>query len=51
MAGLDHFRVVVESGHPDRTGVVVRLPDALIVARAGRPETAEITSRLLVGLC
>ncbi|KJE24935.1 FHA domain-containing protein [Frankia torreyi] len=50
MAGLDHFRVVVESGHPDRTGVVVRLPGALIVARAGRPETAEITSRLL-GLC
>ncbi|WP_261575089.1 FHA domain-containing protein [Frankia gtarii] len=50
MAGLDHFRVVVESGHPDRTGVVVRLPGALIVARADRPETAEITSRLL-GLC
>ncbi|SNQ46473.1 FHA domain-containing protein [Frankia canadensis] len=56
MAGLDQFRVVVESGRTDesgradRAGVVVRLPGALIVARAGRPETAEITGRLL-GLC
>ncbi|MCM3883649.1 FHA domain-containing protein [Frankia sp. R82] len=50
MAGLDHFRVVVESGRTDRTGVVVRLPGALVVARVDQPETAEITSRLL-GLC
>jgi hypothetical protein len=56
MAGLDHFRVVVESGRTDESGradhvgVVVRLPGALIVAHVGRPETAEITGRLL-GLC
>ncbi|CAO5180883.1 FHA domain-containing protein [Frankia sp. AiPs1] len=50
MAGLDHFRVVVESGRTDRTGVVVRLPGALVVARVGQPETAEITGRLLA-LC
>jgi hypothetical protein len=47
MAGLDHFRVVVEAGRAERAGVVVRLPGALIVARVGRPETAEITGRLL----
>ncbi|MCK9893150.1 FHA domain-containing protein [Frankia sp. AgB32] len=47
MAGLDHFRVVVEAGSADRAGVVVRLPGALIVAHVGRPETAEITGRLL----
>ncbi|ABD13323.1 hypothetical protein ThrDRAFT_00597 [Frankia casuarinae] len=50
MAGLDRFRVVVESGRGDRTGVVVRLPGALIVACAGRAETAETTTRLLA-LC
>ncbi|MCK9923498.1 FHA domain-containing protein [Frankia sp. AgPm24] len=50
MAGLDHFRVVVESGRTERTGVVVRLPGALVVARVDQPETAEITTRLL-GLC
>ncbi|WP_462189114.1 MULTISPECIES: FHA domain-containing protein [unclassified Frankia] len=50
MAGLDRFRVVVESGRGDRAGVVVRLPGALIVARASRSETAETTTRLLA-LC
>lgn len=50
MAGLDRFRVVVEAGHGTETGVVVRLPGVLIVARAGRPETAE-TARRLLDLC
>jgi len=50
MAGLDRFRVVVEAGRGHETGVVVRLPGVLIVARAGRPQTAE-TARRLLDLC
>ncbi|ONH33474.1 FHA domain-containing protein [Pseudofrankia asymbiotica] len=50
MAGLDRFRVVVEAGRGHETGVVVRLPGVLIVARAGRPQTAD-TARRLLDLC
>ncbi|MBL7495971.1 FHA domain-containing protein [Frankia sp. CN7] len=50
MAGLDRFRVVVEAGRGHETGVVVRLPGVLIVARAGRPRTAD-TARRLLDLC
>jgi hypothetical protein len=50
MAGLDRFRVVVEAGRGQETGVVVRLPGVLIVARAGRPRTAD-TARRLLDLC
>ena len=50
MAGLDRFRVVVEAGRGQETGVVVRLPGVLIVARAGRPRTAD-TARRLLALC
>jgi FHA domain len=50
MAGLDRFRVVVGAGRGAEAGVVVRLPGVLVVARVGRPETAEMTKRLLA-LC
>lgn len=50
MAGLDGFRVVVAAGRGNEAGVVVRLPGVLIVARSGRPETAE-TARRLLDLC
>jgi hypothetical protein len=50
MVGLDRFRVVVEAGRGQETGVVVRLPGVLIVARVGRPRTAD-TARRLLDLC
>jgi hypothetical protein len=50
MAGLDRFRVVVEASRGQETGVVVRLPGVLIVARAARPQTAD-TARRLLDLC
>jgi hypothetical protein len=42
--------VVVEAGRAQESGVVVRLPGVLIVARAGRPRTAD-TARRLLDLC
>lgn len=47
MAGLDRFRVIVETGLNGPGGVVVRLPGVLVVARVDRVETAETTKRLL----
>ncbi|WP_322747815.1 MULTISPECIES: FHA domain-containing protein [unclassified Frankia] len=47
MAGLDRFRVEVVTGRGAETGVVVRLPGVLVVARAGRPETHEVAKTLL----